>query len=155
VPDMDEHGAESTPGMVTGELLMLLQVSRDMAVEVEACLAYTPDDPYAVRLTFLVPGEPPVSWVLARELLLDGISARSGEGDVVVEPVPGEDLDFPDIRIRLSSPAGTAVLYSPALPLIVFIGRTDRLLPMGGEQAADELDRQLELILDGHLRNAG
>jgi hypothetical protein len=158
VSDMDEHHGKSTRGTVAGRLMMLLLVSADLAVEVEVTLGYNPADPYAVRITFELPGDPPVEWVLARELLLDGISCRSGEGDVLVEPVPGEDPDFPDVRFLLSSPAGTAELLSPALPLISFLGRTDQVLPMGQERAMDELEQQLALILDGldgRFRNAG
>ncbi|MHA6761639.1 SsgA family sporulation/cell division regulator [Streptacidiphilus sp. PAMC 29251] len=155
---MDTHHGGSTQGTVAGHLVMLLQVSPELAFEVDVTLGYNPADPYAVRLTFHLPGDEPVTWILGRELLLDGINCRSGEGDVVVEPVAGEDPDFPDVRILLSSPAGTAVLYSPALPLIEFLGRTDQVLPLGQEQAMDELEQQLALILDsldGRFRNAG
>ncbi|MFC1410560.1 SsgA family sporulation/cell division regulator [Streptacidiphilus sp. N1-12] len=155
---MDTDDTGSARGTVAGRLVMLLQISRDLAFEVDVRLGYNPADPYAVRLTFHLPGDASVTWMLSRELLLDGLSCRSGEGDVVVEPVPGEDLEFPDVRIRLNSPAGTAVLYSPALPLIEFLARTDQVLPMGEEQAMDELEQQLSLILDsldGRFRNAG
>jgi hypothetical protein len=140
---MNSHRAKSARSLVAGRLLMLLQVSPELAFEVDVRLGYDRADPYAVRLTFHIPGDEPVTWMLARELLLDGISVPSGEGDVVFEPVPGEDPDFPDIRIMLSSPAGTAVLYSPALPLIAFLGRTDQIVPMGEEQVLPELEEWL------------
>lgn len=140
---MNTHRAKSARSLVAGRLLMLLQVSPELAFEVDVRLGYDRADPYAVRLTFHIPGDEPVTWMLARELLLDGISVHSGEGDVVFEPVPGEDPDFPDIRIMLSSPAGTAVLYSPALPLIAFLGRTDQIVPMGEEQVMPELEEWL------------
>jgi Streptomyces sporulation and cell division protein, SsgA len=139
----------------TGRLVMSLQVTSELAFDVDVRLRYDPADPYAVQLTFHLPGDPPVNWVFARELLLDGISRSTGEGDIVIEPVPGQDPDFQDVRIRLRSPAGEAVLYSPALPLIAFLGRTDRLLPMGHEQTVSDLDTALELILDGHSRRTG
>jgi hypothetical protein len=146
---MNTHRAKGARSLVAGRLLMLLQVSPDLALEVEVRLGYDRADPYAVSLTFHIPGDEPVTWMLARELLLDGVSVPSGEGDVVFEPVPGEDPDFPDIRIRLDSPAGTAVLYSPALPLIAFLGKTDQVVPMGEEQVAEDLDQQLARILGG------
>jgi len=142
-------------GHCTGRLVMSLQVTSELAFDVDVRLRYDPADPYAVQLTFHLPGDPPVNWVFARELLLDGISRSTGEGDIVIEPVPGQDPDFQDVRIRLRSPAGEAVLYSPALPLIAFLGRTDRLLPMGHEQTVSDLDTALELILDGHSRRTG
>lgn len=141
--------------LVTGRLVMILQVAPDLTPEVEVVLEYDPGDPFAVALTFHLPEDPPVRWVLARDLLLDGLAARCGEGDIVVEPVVGLDRDFPDVRIKLSSPAGEAVLHSPALPLVSFLGRTDQALPMGRETASEALDAELELILNGHFRSAG
>ena len=145
----------TAPAVVTGRLVMFLQASPEFTPEVEVELAYDPLDPYAVTLTFHLAGDPSVRWVFARDLLLDGLSGRCGEGDIVVEPVVGLDRDFPDVRIRLRSPAGEAVLHSPALPLVAFLGRTDQALPLGREQAADDLDAELEQILNGRFRSAG
>jgi hypothetical protein len=132
---------------VKGQLVMSLVVSEDLAFDTRVELVYDPADPFAVRLTFDLPGDPPVTWVFGRELLLDGITRPTGEGDVRVLPVPGDDEDFMDVRIELHSPDGAAVLISPAIPLIAFLGRTDRVLPMGQEHTVADLDRQLELIL--------
>ncbi|WP_236655566.1 SsgA family sporulation/cell division regulator [Streptacidiphilus carbonis] len=151
---MHAEDAESAGSLMTGRLVMGLQVTGELALDVDVRLRYDPADPYAVELTFHLPGDPPVTWVFARELLLDGISRSSGEGDIVIEPVPGLDPDFEDVRIRLRSPGGEAVLYSPALPLITFLGRTDQLLPMGREHTVSDLDAALELILNGHFRRA-
>jgi hypothetical protein len=133
--------------LVKGQLVMSLLVSDDLAFDTHVELVYDPSDPFAVRLTFHLPGDPPVTWVFGRELLLDGITRPTGEGDVRVVPVPGTDEDFMDVCIELHSPDGMAVLRSPAIPLISFLGRTDRVLPMGQEHTAADLDRQLELIL--------
>jgi hypothetical protein len=133
--------------LVKGQLVMSLLVSEELAFDTHVELVYDPADPYAVRLTFHLPGDPPVTWVFGRELLLDGIARPTGEGDVRVLPVPGTDEDFMDVCIELHSPDGMAVLRSSAVPLISFLGRTDRALPMGQEQTAEELEQQLELIL--------
>jgi len=146
---------ESSCGPVTGRLVMSLQVTSELAFDVEVRLCYDPADPYAVKLTFHLPGDPPVSWVFARELLLDGLNRPSGEGDILIQPVPGLDEDFMDVDIRLCSPAGEAVLRSPAIPLIAFLGRADRVLPMGQERPAPDLDRQLEQILNGPSHSTG
>ncbi|MET9396222.1 SsgA family sporulation/cell division regulator [Kitasatospora sp. NPDC002965] len=136
---------------VQGHLMMNLVVSHELSFRIVVDLAYDPVDPYAVRFTFHLPGDEPVTWVFARELLLDGIGRPAGEGDVHIHPAGGE---LAEVCIVLHSPEGAAVLRSPAPPLVAFLTRTDRLVPMGQEVTAGELDAQLALILRGR-ENAG
>ncbi|MFB6889165.1 SsgA family sporulation/cell division regulator [Kitasatospora sp. NPDC056327] len=136
---------------VQGHLTMNLVVSHELAFRIVVDLDYDPADPYAVRFTFHLPGDEPVTWVFARELLLDGLARPSGEGDVYIHPVGGE---LAEVCLVLRSPGGDAVLRGSAPPLIAFLARTDRLVPMGEEFAAGDLDAQLELILHGR-ENAG
>src|SRR5690349_12653864 len=67
---------------VQGHVVMNLVVSNELSFRIVVDLEYDPSDPYAVRFTFHLPGDAPVTWVFARELLLDGISRPTGEGDV-------------------------------------------------------------------------
>ncbi|WP_030055541.1 MULTISPECIES: SsgA family sporulation/cell division regulator [Streptomyces] len=129
---------------VQGHLVMGLVVSQELSLRILADLAYEADDPYAVRFSFHLPGDAPVTWFFARELLLDGIGGPAGEGDVHIHPVGG---DRPEVRILLRSPAGEALLRASSAPLIAFLARTDRLVPMGQELAARELDAELADIL--------
>ncbi|WP_406201158.1 SsgA family sporulation/cell division regulator [Kitasatospora sp. NBC_01560] len=131
---------------VQGSLAMSLVVSPELSFRVVVELGYDPADPYAVRFTFHLPGDDPVTWVFARELLLDGIGRPSGEGDVHIRPVGGE---LTEVCIVLHSPAGEALLRASAPPLIAFLARTDRLVPMGQELTGGELDAQLADILRG------
>ncbi|MFF3001363.1 SsgA family sporulation/cell division regulator [Kitasatospora sp. NPDC057940] len=136
---------------VQGHLVMNLVVSHELSFRIVVDLDYEPDDPYAVRFTFHLPGDEPVTWVFARELLLDGISRPSGEGDVHIHPV-GEELT--EVCIVLHSPEGDALLRASAPPLVAFLARTDRLVPMGQEITGQELDAELADILRG-CENAG
>ncbi|MFD5462053.1 SsgA family sporulation/cell division regulator [Kitasatospora sp. NPDC127059] len=131
---------------VQGHLVMNLVVSPELSFSLVVDLAYEPGDPYAVRCTFHLPGDAPVTWVFARELLLDGLSGPAGEGDVRIHPVGGE---LSEVSIELHSPNGEALLRAPAPPLIAFLARTDRLVPMGQELTGRELDAQLADILRG------
>lgn len=131
---------------VQGHLVMNLVVSPELSFSIVVDLAYEADDPYAVRFAFHLPGDAPVTWVFARELLLDGLSAPSGEGDVHIHPVGGEP---PEVRIALRCPNGDAVLHAPSAPLIAFLARTDRLVAMGQELTGKELDAELADILRG------
>ncbi|MFE0463512.1 SsgA family sporulation/cell division regulator [Kitasatospora sp. NPDC058965] len=129
---------------VQGHVVMSLVVSNELSFRLVVDLVYDPGDPFAVRLTFHLPGDAPVSWVFGRELLLDGISRPSGEGDVQIRPV-GEELS--QVRILLRSPDGDAQLRCAAPPLVAFLARADRLVPMGEEPAASALDAKLADIL--------
>ena len=129
---------------VQGHVVMHLVVSNELSFRIVVDLGYDPTDPYAVRCTFHLPGDTPVTWVFARELLIDGISRAAGEGDVQIHPV-GDELS--EVRIRLRSPDGDAVLSAPAPPLIAFLARTDELVPVGQEHTGGELDAQLAAIL--------
>lgn len=135
-------------GTVHGHLVMQLVVPSELSFRILADLEYRADDPYAVRFTFHPPGDTPVSWVFSRELLVDGISTPSGEGDVHIHPDGGE---LSDVCVLLRSPDGTARLRTPVLPLIGFLARTDRLVPMGEELIDGDLEAELAAILE----NAG
>ncbi|MFJ2862874.1 SsgA family sporulation/cell division regulator [Kitasatospora sp. NPDC087314] len=136
---------------VQGHLVMNLVVSHELSFRIVVDLEYDPGDPYALRFTFHLPGDEPVTWVFARELLLDGFSRPSGEGDVHIHPVGGE---LAEVCVVLHSPDGDALLRAPVPPLIAFLTRTDRLVPMGQEITGRELDAQLADILRG-CENAG
>ncbi|KDN84231.1 regulator [Kitasatospora cheerisanensis KCTC 2395] len=130
-------------------MAMHLVVSSELSFRIVVDLDYDGDDPFAVRFTFHLPGDQPVTWVFARELLVDGLSRASGEGDVHIHPV-GEELSEVDLVLR--SPEGDARMRAAATPLLAFLARTDRVVPMGQETAGGELDQELASILSttGH-----
>ncbi|MFJ9460641.1 SsgA family sporulation/cell division regulator [Kitasatospora sp. NPDC101447] len=136
---------------VQGHLVMNLVVSHELSVRVPVDAVYEAGDPYAVRLAFHLPGDAPVTWFFARELLLDGITGPAGEGDVHIHPV---DEASTEVRILLRSPAGDAVLRAPSAPLLGFLAGTARLVPVGQELIGRELDAKLAAILRGR-ENAG
>ncbi|WP_371481280.1 SsgA family sporulation/cell division regulator [Kitasatospora sp. NBC_00315] len=118
-----------------------------LEVRLQVGLAYRADDPMVLRLTFDMAGpadEAPVTWVISRELLLDGLDAPTGEGDVHVRP-DGTDPDV--LRIILRAPTGTAELRAPAPAVHAVLLRSDRLVPFGEEFSAESLERELALLL--------
>ncbi|MFJ5230185.1 SsgA family sporulation/cell division regulator [Kitasatospora sp. NPDC088391] len=138
---------------VQARTTMHLVVSSELSFRIVVDLDYDGADPFAIRFTFHLPGDEPVAWVFARELLVDGLSRPSGEGDVRIEPI-GDDLT--EAALRLRSPEGDALMHATVPPLLAFLARTDRLVPMGQERAGDDLDQELAGILSatGH-GNAG
>ncbi|MBH5335897.1 SsgA family sporulation/cell division regulator [Streptomyces pactum] len=159
---------------VQAEVTMSFVVSQDLSFRIPVELAYDSNDPYAVEITFHLPGDAPVTWAFARELLLDGLSRPSGEGDVHIAPAGPETLGgnfgsplwgsradgsrgrgagevAQGVFIQLQVGGERALFRSGTAPLVAFLDRTDRLVPFGeerevGDPVAD-LDAELDRIL--------
>ncbi|KOU39777.1 SsgA family sporulation/cell division regulator [Streptomyces sp. NPDC054949] len=145
---------------VQAEVMMNFLVSEELSFRIPVELRYDAHDPYAVRLTFHLPGDAPVTWAFGRELLLDGINKSCGEGDVHIAPTDPEELS--DVHIRLQVGGDRALFRAGAAPLVAFLDRTDRLVPLGQERTLSDfegnLDEALGKILDEsqqNERNAG
>lgn len=130
---------------VQAHITMNFLASDELSFRIPVGLEYDSADPYAVRLTFNLPGDAPVSWVFSRELLIDGISHPAGEGDVRIRPVAAEHLG--DLQIHLQVGEEQALFRVSAPPLVAFLDRTDRLVPIGQEAAFEDIDAELNEIL--------
>ncbi|WP_435610205.1 SsgA family sporulation/cell division regulator [Streptomyces sp. C10-9-1] len=140
---------------VQAEVLMSFLVSEELCFRIPVELRYETGDPYAVRMTFHLPGDAPVTWAFGRELLLDGINAPSGDGDVHIAPTGHEPLS--DVHIRLRVGDDSALFRAGAPPLVAFLDRTDKLVPLGQELALGDFELSLEEALGRILaeENAG
>jgi hypothetical protein len=140
---------------VQAEVMMSFLVSEELSFRIPVELTYETTDPYAVRMTFHLPGDAPVTWAFGRELLLDGINGPAGDGDVRVEPSAPEELS--DVHIRLQVGGDHALFRAGAAPLVAFLDRTDKLVPLGQEWTLGEFDEHLEDALGRILaeENAG
>ncbi|MGX1271085.1 SsgA family sporulation/cell division regulator [Streptomyces phaeoluteigriseus] len=131
---------------VEAEVMMSFLVSEELSFRIPVELGYETCDPYAVRLTFHLPGDAPVTWAFGRELLIDGVGRPCGEGDVRVSPA-GRDV-LGEVLIRLQVGGDQAVFRSSAAPLVAFLDRTDKLVPLGQEGAFADFDAHLDEALD-------
>ncbi|MER0446979.1 SsgA family sporulation/cell division regulator [Streptomyces sp. Edi4] len=140
---------------VQAEVMMKFLVSEELAFRIPVELTYEATDPYAVRMTFHLPGDAPVTWTFGRELLLDGINEPAGDGDVRIEPSEPDELC--DVHIKLQVGADRALFRAGVAPLVAFLDRTDKLVPLGQEWALGEFDGHLEDALGRILaeENAG
>ena len=125
---------------------MSFLVSEELSFRIPVELRYEACDPYAVRLTFHLPGDAPVTWAFGRELLIDGVGRPCGEGDVRVAPA-GSDL-LGDVLIRLQVGGDQALFRSSTAPIIAFLDRTDKLVPLGQEGSLADFDAHLDEALD-------
>ncbi|GAA0902047.1 SsgA family sporulation/cell division regulator [Streptomyces thermoalcalitolerans] len=131
---------------VQAEVMMSFLVSEELSFRIPVELRYETCDPYAVRLTFHLPGDAPVTWAFGRELLVDGVGAPCGEGDVRIAPVDSGSLS--EVLIRLQVGSDRALFRSSTAPLVAFLDRTDKLVPLGQEGALADFDAHLDEALD-------
>jgi hypothetical protein len=125
---------------VVEELALHLVVAGQPGLPMTAELRFDSGDPYAVHATFRAE-DSEVTWVLARELLMTGLQAASGLGDVRVQPC--EESPETIVLIQLSSPDGVAVLAASSADLRGFLLRTCDQVAPGSE--SDHLDLDLKL----------
>lgn len=139
-------------GTVLAQVMMSFVVSEELTFRIPVELEYDRQDPLAVRLTFHLPGDAPVTWAFGRELLLDGLTKPCGEGDVRVEPVSIEPLA--DVFLTLQAGDERALFRASAAPLVAFLDLTDRIVPLGEEWPAGDIDAELARILTEGQRTA-
>ncbi|MDX2649896.1 SsgA family sporulation/cell division regulator [Streptomyces sp. PA03-1a] len=114
---------------LTEHLSLRLITGTRRFLDLSADCRYRSDDPYIVRMRFgLDDGAGEAEWVLSRELLLAGLAASAGDGDVHVEPG-----DHAHTLITLAAPGGTAVLQVATGELARFLAATAELVPLGTE----------------------
>ncbi|WP_329273968.1 SsgA family sporulation/cell division regulator [Streptomyces sp. NBC_01451] len=131
---------------VQAEVMMSFLVSEELSFRIPVELRYETCDPYAVRLTFHLPGDAPVTWAFGRELLIDGVGRPCGDGDVRISPADADVLG--EVLIRLQVGADQALFRSGAAPLVAFLDRTDKLVPLGQERSLADFDAHLDEALD-------
>ncbi|WP_328507781.1 SsgA family sporulation/cell division regulator [Streptomyces sp. NBC_00391] len=112
---------------------------------ITAFLHYAPESPYAVSVTFPVSrGNEPIVWYMSRDLIRDGLSRLTGEGDVQIGPDPnGSD----DVAFRLQANGLSALLTAPRQPIKDFLQRTAEVVPYGRETAMPGYHSQLHATL--------
>jgi len=135
-----------SPALSQGLHLQALD-ARGRTVEVRATFAYDAGDPWAVRILF--PGgrggtAAPVCWVVARDLLLQGVTDPAGEGDVQLFPSVDED-GCAAVVMELCSPDGRLVLQLRTADLSRFLSRTLAVVPLGTESI--DLDELVDALV--------
>ncbi|SDM79821.1 SsgA family sporulation/cell division regulator [Allokutzneria albata] len=113
------------------------------AVTVEVELAYSTRDPYAIRMLFNPVRGKSVEWLLARDLLADGLLGEAGEGDVRLWPIAGP-MNL--VEIEFSTPAGQARFGADAEVLADFLNDSYLLVPSGEEALWFDFDQELALL---------
>ena len=132
---------------VSTELELRLVVPGGPSLPLLADLRYLADDPWAVRVAFRTGGEGDgvVEWMFARQLLVDGLSHPTGDGDVRVWP--SMSIRRRVVHLRMTSPSGSAVFEIERQDVLDFLSRTQVAVPQGTEESAVDLDAELAQLL--------
>lgn len=136
----------SRPTTVSADLELRLVVPGSPSLPVLASIRYVLEDPYAVHVTFHTGGDRgTVEWSFARQLLTDGLTQATGEGDVRVWPshVDGRATVF----LALSSPSGQAIFEVGLHDLAEYLTSSYTLVPTGSESDYVDIDAELALLL--------
>lgn len=106
-------------------------------------LEYDPSDPLAARITFGDLSAGGAEWLVGRDLLWEGLSRRTGEGDV--RAWPGMDGK---IFVSVDSPFGHAAFGIPKGDLRDFLAQAYTSCPPGTEYTDGDIEHELAAFFD-------
>lgn len=106
--------------------------------------SYDPADPFAVTLAVQTRADRWVEWLVGRDLVIEGLDAATGQGDIRMSPriVQGYDI----VEIEIHSGDGSAVLEVDRDLLRHFVECTEQLVALGDESARMNLDEEIARI---------
>ena len=136
---------QPTTPMLSQEITLACVDPWGRNVDVPTTLGYRADDPYAVSLTFHSSAGD-VEWIVARTLLLQGLAAPAGEGDVKVYPSIDDDARAVAV-LDFSSPDGRLVTQASTHELQTFLARTFATVPVGTESQHLDVDGLIAELL--------
>ncbi|MFF5704876.1 SsgA family sporulation/cell division regulator [Streptomyces sp. NPDC012794] len=126
-------------------LLPLRLEAAPLSVPLTGRFVYRTDRPYEVAVDLRGAGAHLARWVFARELLLDGQHAPTGEGDVQVWPRwSGSE---PRVLLGFSNGELGCVVSARARDVRALCRRMTELVPRGQERRHYDLDAQLSALL--------
>ncbi|MCD4535688.1 SsgA family sporulation/cell division regulator [Nocardioides sp. cx-169] len=133
----------ATPAVTQDITLHCLDERGDVAFV--ASFGYGPGDPYAVWLTFHLPGGD-VSWAVARSLIVRGLTEPVGDGDIRLWPsIDAEGHAV--VVFDFHSPSGRLLTHARTAELHTFLGQTRTVVPFGQESASLDLDGLVDALL--------
>lgn len=136
----------SRPASTVSRSVELHLVTSGSPVPVSADLSYDPADPFAVNVSLRTDDGPAVDWVIARDLLADGLTGPTGEGDIGVWPSSSHGASV--VCLSLCSPDGQALLFGAHADVSEFVQRTFAEVPAGTEADLIDMDALIDQLLD-------
>ena len=126
----------------------MFAVLQGQAASVVTRWTYLVDDPFAVTFSIRTRSDRWVTWVMARELLLagltDNVGVGVGVGDIRLRPCRVHGYEV--LVVEISSPDGHAALEVDRDLLGRFVQGTTELVPLGSEISVLDMDAEIEKI---------
>ena len=142
---MMDDTMNTAPVTVTQPVMVELVGPTGGVTPVRSELIYDPKDPYAVTAVFMA-GESHVRWTFGGDLLREGLTEPTGDGDVHVWPC----LDAAGravVIIELCSPDGEALVQARTSDVLTFVDRMNAAVPQGTESSLLDVDSAIAAIL--------
>jgi hypothetical protein len=142
---MNMSGGGHTLADVTCDITVECTDERGIRHEIATVLGYRSCDPYAVAMTFAT-ADGDLVWTFGRDLLIRGVAAPAGDGDVHVSPalsLTGRAM----VSIELSSPDGHLVLHAGATDVQDFLARSAAVVAPGTESDYFDVDMLITQVL--------
>ncbi|MFD8985356.1 SsgA family sporulation/cell division regulator [Streptomyces sp. NPDC059564] len=116
-----------------------------LSVPLIGAFVYRTDRPYELAVDFRGAGTHLARWVFSRELLLDGQTCGTGEGDIQVWPLRrGTE---PRVFLAFSNGEQSCVVSARAKDVRELCRRMTELVPRGQERRHYDLDAELSALL--------
>ncbi|MFB0626010.1 SsgA family sporulation/cell division regulator [Streptomyces sp. AB3(2024)] len=116
-----------------------------LSVPLVGAFVYRTDRPYELAVDFRGAGAHLAHWVFSRELLLDGQTCATGEGDIQVWPLRrGTE---PRVFLAFSNGVQSCVVSARAKDVRELCRRLTELVPRGQERRHYDLDAELSALL--------
>ncbi|MGH3567987.1 MAG: SsgA family sporulation/cell division regulator [Pseudonocardia sp.] len=106
--------------------------------------SYTAADPFAVTLAVRTRKDRWIEWLVARDLIVEGLTGPVGHGDIRMSPQEVQGYDIVEIEIR--STDGRAVFEVDRDLLRHFVNASTEIVALGDELAHVDLDCEIEKI---------
>jgi Streptomyces sporulation and cell division protein, SsgA len=116
----------------------------DGSTPVRSRWSYRADQPFTVVAAFQTDRNRWVEWTFARDLLVEGMRAAAGMGDVRLHPETDGGLDL--LVVEIESPEGYAKLELDHESVSDFIEATTDLVPLGEESEHFDVDALIDEI---------
>jgi hypothetical protein len=125
---------------------LLTAAGSDAVTPVTTRWTYDSSEPYALTVAFATERGRWVEWVFARDLLIDGLTEPTGEGDLRVSP---DDVDPELLVLEIYAPSGSAIFSLDREDVEEFLAATLDLVPAGAESTHFDIDRLLAELTAG------
>lgn len=110
-------------------------------VVVDCSWVYSPEtDPYAYTLTFGAGRQDATSWLIGRDLFVEGLENTSGEGDAKFYTIGSTSV------LLLTAPSGSASLSFNSKEVREFVEKTLEAVPRGTEGDLVDWEKEFALL---------